>query len=121
MENQPEPYSLQFDDRRETACTHYQQRVVNAHGAWSNMINNRPAFRSKINRNDDRVVFARPEANTLIVDGRLNAVLKQEGLKGDEANIERVGRDRPAIFSFKNKSKFTEAAVQQWVKQMNIF
>ena len=116
-----EPYSLRYDERSSDACERYQQMVSNAAGPWTNMISNRPAWRSKINDNADRVVYTRPEAWTLVEDPQLIALLKQEGLAGNDSNIARVENDRPRVFSFRNESTIDENGAAQWIRQMGLF
>ena len=116
---QPEPYSIHYDARRSAACEHALHRIANAAGPWRNMISNRPAFRSKINKKADRVQYQRAEANTLIDDPELNYILEMEGLKGQDANVYRVESDRPKHFSYSNESTASEAQAKQFTAQMS--
>ena len=118
------PYSLDYPERSSDACIRYKNEVDRAYGPWTTLMSNRVAFRNKINRDEERVQFTRmtnEEIIELYGDERVKGVLKNEGLLGDEANIERVENDRPKVFSFKTESNVSAAETAQFVRQMNIF
>lgn len=124
MSNELSPYSIEFPERRNEACERYKNRVDRAYGPWTNLVVNRPSFRNQINRKPDRVLFERmtnEEIIELYGEERVKKVLKKEGLLGDEANLERIAGDRPAVFSFKNRPVVGENNTKQFSSSINIF
>ena len=118
-----EPYSIDYPARDSDACIRYAQMVTNAYAAWSIPVATKPAFRNSINNTENRELFGRLSVEEVIAiygtDEELKAVLENEGLLGNTANLNRIANDRPHVVDDNIETVLPEqtAQVSQMLKQ----